>query len=117
MSARGVRAVACPCCGAAVAVPVFAEALAGLPPMQRAIVDLVQRRPGISRAEIAGALYVSDPNGGPEWAVSSVGAMIAKANRRLRAAGFELRRPRGAWSGYRVFVVDAVDMDQLEDAA
>lgn len=91
----------CPCCGQPVAVDPVAEARAALTPVQRAIFDVVLRRPGLSQREIAGAAYADDIDGGPECA-SAIAKTISLANARLVAHGLRMVCGHGSRLGYRV---------------
>ena len=75
----------CPCCGQAVAVDPVTATRAALTPMQRAIFDIVMRRPGLSRERLADVVYADDPQGGPDFAGSVISVHIMQANKRSRA--------------------------------
>jgi hypothetical protein len=88
----------CPCCGTPVNALPLEQAMLSLTPLMQRIVRQVERRPGISRAALADAVYADDPDGGPMWAEKTVSVTIAQQRDKLAAAGWQLvSRPRGAY--------------------
>ena len=92
----------CPCCQQPVTLDPMAEARAALAPLQRAVLDAVLRRPGLSRDEIMDRVYSEDPNGGPDCGSSVIGAHLYQANKRLQRFGFRITCGSGRRTGYRL---------------
>jgi DNA-binding response OmpR family regulator len=85
----------CPACGQ---VMVPNEELR-LPPIKRRILEIVQRRPGVSAEQLRSAVWEHDPNGGPGCR-QTIHVHIHQLNRSLAPLGFIVRARGGA--GYRI---------------
>lgn len=95
----------CPCCGQPVIVSAWDAALADLSPMQRRIAEIVARRPGMSSAALADAVYARASDGGPLWAEKSVQSAICHANKKLRPHRLAIGTLTGRRKGYQILAV------------
>lgn len=75
-----------------------------MPRIKRAILDVVQRRPGIGAEDLRSAVWANDPNGGPEDR-KVLHVHVHQLNRLLWPHGIAVRHGRG-FDGYRVRSLD-----------
>ena len=93
----------CPCCQQPVALDPMVEARAALTPLQKAVLDAVLRRPGLSRSEMADRVYADDPGGGPDGASAVISVHVNQANNRLLRFGLRITcGGKGSRAGYRL---------------
>lgn len=72
-------------------------------PVRRRLVELIANHPeGITRAGLADLVYAEDPNGSPEWAWSSIGVAVFRANEQLRPQGYRITSSGGPGARYRL---------------
>jgi DNA-binding response OmpR family regulator len=69
-----------------------------LPRTKRAILNIVQRRPGISAEELRNLVWADDPAGGPEDR-KTIHVHVSQLNKRLAVFGIAVR---GGTGGYRI---------------
>lgn len=85
----------CPHCGSGI------PELSRFSKMQRQIIEVVRKRPGLTIEEITQAVYGSDPDGGPSSNVVSV--HIRNINRRMRDDGLKIGSvPRNRDAGIHI---------------
>jgi hypothetical protein len=88
----------CPCCGQTIAPALFFPRRT----VSQRLYDFVAKRPqGVTRNEIADAIYAEDPNGGPD-SEGAVKALIWRMNITLRAHKLKIRSSMGRGSVYRL---------------
>jgi hypothetical protein len=96
VSASTTPAKTCPTCGQ----PIVPGGL-HLPPIKRRILETVQRRPGVSAAELREIIWADDLDGGPSN-FKTIHVHIHQLNRLLAPYGVIVRAPFGAGAGYRI---------------
>lgn len=103
-----MMALTCPCCGQsvteAVRDPKVVLALVHLSPLQRRIADALARRFGrwCAPTDLADAVYADDPDGGPEYARTSIAVHTAVLRKRLEKTPLDIEGLRGAAGGRRM---------------
>ncbi len=81
------RAKICPACQRP-----FPPALVVSGSVRQRLVNIVADRPdGIAIGDLVDQVYADDPDGGPVTAPRSVNVMIHKANKQLRAQGYQIQ--------------------------
>jgi hypothetical protein len=70
--------------------------------------DVLQRRPGISAADLVDAVYAEDPNGGPDTGRKTIHVHVSHMNRRLMREGMTIKGH--VTDGYRILRYRSVDM-------
>lgn len=96
----------CPCCGAEMAAPLPAAALAGAVAgrVWSGIVGCLAQRPGawFTGARIADFVYQLDANGGPVNAAVSIAVTVFRRKQELQSLGWTIETSRGY--GYRLVI-------------
>jgi hypothetical protein len=91
------HALACPACGQ----PILPARLS-LPPIKQRILAIVQRRPGITAAQLREVVWADAIDGGPEN-FKTIHVHINQLNKLTAPLGFIVRARRGcAHEGYRI---------------
>ena len=80
----------------------LADMLDALSPQQRALVQGIMRRPGISTPQLADLLWSHDPDGGPDDAPRLIITQVSKARARMAPHGYTLRSAGWRWYVERI---------------
>jgi hypothetical protein len=70
------------------------------PRVKARIWDVLQRRPGISAADLVDAVYAGDPSGGPDTGRKTIHVHVNHMNRRLMREGMAIKGH--VTDGYRI---------------
>lgn len=90
----------CPTCGQKVADEPTKLARECLSRVQVEVFDLVRKRPGLTREDIARIIYANRRDGGPEAADRAVGSIVTSLNPKLKTFGMVVRGNKH--SGYHL---------------
>jgi hypothetical protein len=76
----------CPTCGQPIPPDIELQG-----PVRNRVYDFIRKNPrGVTRQQVADAVYRDDPNGGPDSATSVISATVWHINKKLRKHGVRI---------------------------
>jgi DNA-binding response OmpR family regulator len=104
----------CPHCGA----PTAGQLIEVRGPLQARVANILLRNfeRWVSSARLVDAVYAGDPNGGPDFAASSVRVSIKALRTQMRPQGLTIESRHASGWGYRMRATVSQEEDRRVDA-